>query len=206
MRWRAHYWDAGIRHIVALRGDMPGGEAVHAASWRLSPTPPIWWPGCGASAISKSRWRRLSRDPSGGGEPEADLDNLKRKLDAGATRAITQYFFDAGDVSCASWTAAWPPGSPRRSCRASCRSPISPRRRSSPPPAARASRPGSARLFEGLDDDPETRRMVAAVVAAEQVRAAAGQRRGRVPLLHAEPAGTCLCDRAYPRGAAARHG
>ena len=50
----------------------------------------------------------------------ADLDNLKRKLDAGATRAITQYFFDVETIFATS-TGSAPPRSRCRWCRASCR-------------------------------------------------------------------------------------
>ena len=98
----------------------------------------------------------------------SDLDNLKRKIDAGATRAITQFFFDT-DVSCASATAA---------CAAGITVPIVP---GILPVTNFAQMKISAmcgasvpdwlgRLFEGLEDDPETRRMMAAVAAAEQVR------------------------------------
>jgi len=101
--------------------------------------------------------------------PEADLDNLKRKLDAGASRAITQYFFD-GEVYlrfldrclAAGITAPIVPGVLPVSNYAQ---------------AARFSGLCGAtipawltRMFDGTEDDPETRRMVAAVVAAQQVR------------------------------------
>ena len=101
--------------------------------------------------------------------PDADLDNLKRKLDAGATRAITQYFFDT-DVYlrfidrclAAGITAPIVPGIMPVSNFAQ---------------AARFSALCGAsvpawlgRLFEGTEEDPDTRRLVAAVVAAEQVR------------------------------------
>jgi methylenetetrahydrofolate reductase (NADPH) len=101
--------------------------------------------------------------------PEADLDNLKRKIDAGATRAITQYFFEA-DVYlrfldrcvAAGITAPIVPGilpvtnfAQVLKFSAMCGATV---------PA------WLAHLFEGLDDDPETRRMVAAVAAAELVR------------------------------------
>ena len=112
---------------------------------------------------------RLSGNPSAGAEPGADLDNLKRKLDAGATRAITQYFFDAAvylrfldRCLAAGITAPIVPGIMPVSNFAQ---------------AARfsalcgASVPDwLARMFEGTEDDPEIRRMVAAVAAAEQVR------------------------------------
>ncbi len=101
--------------------------------------------------------------------PAHDLDNLKRKLDAGATRAITQYFFDAGlfldfiDRAAASGvTASIVPG-------------IMPVANFAQ--AARFSALcGTAvpdwlgTMFEGTEDEPEIRRTVAAVVAAEQVR------------------------------------
>jgi methylenetetrahydrofolate reductase (NADPH) len=100
---------------------------------------------------------------------EADLDNLKRKLDAGATRAITNYFFDA-DVFlrfldrclAAGITAPIVPGI----------MPVSNFAQAVKfSEMCGASVPDwMARLFEGTEDDPETRRIVAAVTAAEQVR------------------------------------
>lgn len=89
------YWDEGIRHIVALRGDPPRGTA------RYEP-----FPGGFDYAVDLVAGLRavapfeISVAAYPEGHPEApsaafDLDNLKRKLDAGATRAITQFFFDA---------------------------------------------------------------------------------------------------------------
>ncbi len=89
------YWQAGVRHIVALRGDPPEGIGE-----RYKPYP-------GGYAFAGDLVRGLRRvadfEISVAAFPEthpeaqsaeSDLDNLKRKLDAGATRAITQYFFD----------------------------------------------------------------------------------------------------------------
>ncbi len=88
------YWEAGVRHIVALRGDPPAGASEY------TPHP-------GGYAQAEDLVRGLKRigdfDISVGAYPEghpaavsaeADLDFLKRKIDAGANRAITQYFFD----------------------------------------------------------------------------------------------------------------
>ena len=126
--------------------------------------------------------------------PEADLDNLKRKLDAGATRAITQYFFDdavylrfldrclAAGITAPIVPGIMPVSNFAQAARFSA--------------MCGASVPGwLARLFEGTDDDPETRRMVGIVVGGRAGAPAAGQRGGRVPLLHAEPAGPDLRDR-----------
>lgn len=88
------YWEAGVRHIVALRGDPPpadGGSFV--------PHPEGY--GCAADLVAGLKARH-DFDISVAAYPEvhpealsaeADLDNLKRKLDAGASRAITQFFF-----------------------------------------------------------------------------------------------------------------
>jgi methylenetetrahydrofolate reductase (NADPH) len=91
------YWQAGIRHIVALRGDPPGG-----AGGQYEPHP-------GGYAYANDLIAGLKRlhdfEISCAAYPEthpqalsadADLENLKRKIDAGATRALTQFFFDAG--------------------------------------------------------------------------------------------------------------
>ncbi|WP_408591676.1 methylenetetrahydrofolate reductase [NAD(P)H] [Novosphingobium sp.] len=88
------YWDVGVRHIVALRGDPPpqaGGSFVAHPDGYAS-----------AAELVAGLRRRHDFDVSVAAYPEvhpeavsaqADLDNLKRKLDAGATRAITQFFF-----------------------------------------------------------------------------------------------------------------
>ncbi len=162
------YWDAGVRHIVALRGDVPGGGAY-------APHPG----GYAYAADMVAGLRRIADfEISVAAYPEthpaavsaeADLDNLKRKLDAGATRAITNYFFDA-DVFlrfldrclAAGITAPIVPGimPVTNFAQAAKFSEL-----------CGASVPDwLARLFEGTEDDPETRRIVAAVTAAEQVR------------------------------------
>jgi methylenetetrahydrofolate reductase (NADPH) len=163
------YWQAGVRHIVALRGDPPAGAE------RYEPHP-------GGYAQAEDLVRGLKRigdfEISVGAYPEvhpaavsaeADLDFLKRKIDAGATRAITQYFFDAevylrflDRCLAAGITVPIVPGIMPVTNFASVQ------RFSA---MCGASVPDwMGQLFEGLDDDAETRRMVAAVVAAEQVR------------------------------------
>jgi methylenetetrahydrofolate reductase (NADPH) len=163
------YWEAGVRHVVALRGDPPAGAAGY------EPHP-------GGYAQAEDLVRGLRRvaefEISVGAYPEthpaarsadADLDFLKRKLDAGATRAITQYFFEAEVFlrfldRCAAAGINVPivPGILPVSNFAQVK-------RFSE--MCGASVPGwMGRLFEGLEEDAETRRMVAAVVAAEQVR------------------------------------
>ena len=122
------YWEAGIRHIVALRGDPPGGVGTATRRIRAAtPTPPIWSPGCSKVADFEISVAAYPETHPEARSADHDLDNLKRKLDAGATRAITQFFFDV-DLFLRFRDRA-----PRRrhracrSCPASCRSPISPR-------------------------------------------------------------------------------
>jgi len=89
-----NYWTAGVRHIVALRGDPPDEVA------RFSPHPD----GYRHAADLVAGLRRVAHfQISVGAYPEVhpeaasasdDLDNLKRKIDAGASQAITQFFFD----------------------------------------------------------------------------------------------------------------
>ncbi|MES2713353.1 MAG: methylenetetrahydrofolate reductase [NAD(P)H] [Pseudomonadota bacterium] len=163
------YWDAGVRHIVALRGDAPAGQDTY------QPHP-------GGYAYATDLVRGLKRiadfEISVAAYPEGhpgassasdDLENLKRKIDAGATRAITQYFFDTDTYlrfldrcGAAGITVPVVPGilpvtnfAQVVKFSAMCGTNV---------PA------WMARLFEGLDEDAETRRMVATVVAAEQVR------------------------------------
>jgi methylenetetrahydrofolate reductase (NADPH) len=163
------YLAAGVRHIVALRGDPPAGATEYTSH-----------PGGYAQAEDLVRGLRkiADFDISVGAYPEthpaatsaqADLDFLKRKIDAGATRAITQYFFDT-DIylrfldRCAAAGITLPivPGI----------LPVSNFKQVQKFSAmCGASVPAwMARLFDGLEEDAETRRMVAAVVAAEQVR------------------------------------
>ena len=89
------YWEAGVRHIVALRGDAPAGAE------RYEPHPDGY---AYAADLVEGLARIAPFEISVAAYPEThptalsadhDLDNLKRKIDAGATRAITQYFFDA---------------------------------------------------------------------------------------------------------------
>lgn len=162
------YWDQGIRHIVALRGDAPAGTVEY------QPHPDGF--AYGADLVAGLR-RLADFDISVAAYPEmhpeaksadADLDNLKRKADAGATRAITQFFFDADDYLrfrdrcvAAGIGVAIVPG-------------ILPITRF-PQVTRFAARCGAripdwlAERFAGLDDDPDTRRLIAANVAIEQV-------------------------------------
>jgi methylenetetrahydrofolate reductase (NADPH) len=168
------YWRHGIRHMVALRGDLPG----------------VATPGVGTPGIAEPRGYAYASDlvrglaavapfeisvaayPEGhpeSGTVDADLENLQRKIDAGARRAITQFFFDIDLFlryrdRCAARGISAPivPG-------------ILPITRF-PQLLRFAGRCGASipdwlrRRFEGLDDDPETRRMIAAHVAIEQVQ------------------------------------
>lgn len=88
------YWQAGVRHIVALRGDPPQGVAgyvPHPEGYRYSCELVAGLRALHDFEISVAAFPEKHPDsPSF----EADLDYLKRKIDAGATRAITQYFFD----------------------------------------------------------------------------------------------------------------
>lgn len=162
------YWEAGVRHIVALRGDVPGGGdyVPHPDGYAYAADLVAGLKRIADFEISVAAYPEVHPTAL---SPEADLDNLKRKLDAGATRAITNYFFEAETYLrfldrclAAGITAPIVPGIMPVSNFAQ---------------AARFSAMCGAsvpawlgHLFEGLDEDHETRRMVAAVVAAEQVR------------------------------------
>jgi methylenetetrahydrofolate reductase (NADPH) len=88
------YWHAGIRHIVALRGDPPAGASRYAPHPAGYARPADLVSGLKRVAdfeISVAAYPEIHPEAE---SAAADLDNLKRKLDAGATRAITQFFFD----------------------------------------------------------------------------------------------------------------
>jgi methylenetetrahydrofolate reductase (NADPH) len=162
------YWEAGVKHIVALRGDPPSGEAFapHPDGYAYAADLVAGLREVADFEISVAAYPEVHPQAL---SAEADLDNLKRKLDAGATRAITQVFFDNAAylkfldrALAAGITAPIVPGimpvtnfAGAQKFAAGCGTIV----------------PGwMADLFDGLDDDIETRRMVAAATAAEQVR------------------------------------
>jgi methylenetetrahydrofolate reductase (NADPH) len=162
------YWQVGVRHIVALRGDVPGGGdyVPHPNGYAYAADLVAGLKRIANFEISVAAYPEVHPTAL---SPEADLDNLKRKLNAGATRAITNYFFEAGTYLrfldrclAAGITAPIVPGI----------MPVSNFAQAVKFSAACGiSVPGwLGHLFEGLEKDHETRRMVAAVVAAEQVR------------------------------------
>jgi methylenetetrahydrofolate reductase (NADPH) len=162
------YWDAGVRHIVALRGDPPPNQAYepHPGGYHYAADLVAGLRKVADFEISVAAYPEVH---PGASSPVADLENLKRKLDAGATRAITQYFFDTStylrflDLCLAAGIKApivpgiMPVSNFAQAVKfsAMCGTKV----------------PGwMARLFDGTEDDPETRRMVGMVIAAEQVR------------------------------------
>ncbi|MSO90262.1 MAG: methylenetetrahydrofolate reductase [Acetobacteraceae bacterium] len=162
------YWEVGIRHIVALRGDPPPGTeyAPHPGGYAYAADLVAGLKRIADFDISVAAYPEVHPQAR---SPESDLDNLKRKLDAGANRAITQYFFDAATYlrfleKClaAGITAPVVPGI----------MPVSNFAQAAKFSAmCGASVPEwLAHIFEGLEEDLETRRMVAATIAAEQVR------------------------------------
>jgi methylenetetrahydrofolate reductase (NADPH) len=160
------YWDAGVRHIVALRGDPPevgaryqphpGGYANAAELVKgLKNVAPF--------ELSVAAYPEVHPDSDC---PESDLDNLLRKIDAGADRAITQFFFSADSffgfrdkVAAIRPDVEVVPGILPVSNVATTR--------------RFAGQCGASipdwmdRLFEGLDELPQARQLVAATVAGE---------------------------------------
>jgi len=163
------YWDAGVRHIVALRGDPQDGIGT-----KFCPHPE----GYANSAALVAGIKRIadfevsvSAYPESHPESasvEADIDVLQGKIEAGATRAITQFFFEndiylrfldkvrARGIDIPIIPGIVPVQSFKQTARFA-------KQAGATVPQWLADR------FEGLDDDPQTRRLVAATVAAEQV-------------------------------------
>jgi len=163
------YAQAGVRHIVALRGDPPDG-----AGERYQPHPGGYR---NAAHLVAGIKRQADIEVSVSAYPEkhpdspsvaADIDMLKAKVDAGASRAITQFFFENGlyfryldRVRASGINIPIVPGilpvqnfKQTRTFAARCGASI---------PAWLAER------FDGLDEDAATRKLIAAAVAAEQV-------------------------------------
>jgi len=169
------YWDAGIRHIVALRGDPPSGMggrySAHPGGYANAAALVAGLKKIGDFQISVAAYPEKHPDSA---DDQADLDNLKRKVDAGADRCITQFFFEADDYL----------RFRDRAAAAGIRVPIVPGIMpvSNFQSVARiAGLCGSkvpawlAHMFEGLDDDVETRRMIAATVAGDLCRRLQGE-------------------------------
>jgi methylenetetrahydrofolate reductase (NADPH) len=163
------YRDAGIRRIVALRGDPPEGAGKpfqpHPEGYRNAADLVSGISKLGSFDISVAAYpEKHPQSP----DWATDIDNLKRKLDAGATRAITQMFFDNADffrfverARAAGITAPIVPGiQPIHSFKqisgfaARCGASIP---------------PWLGERFAGLEEDPETHALVASAVASEQV-------------------------------------
>ncbi|MBX7532964.1 methylenetetrahydrofolate reductase [Qipengyuania sp. 1XM1-15A] len=88
------YWDEGVRHIVALRGDAPDGSGTytpHPGGYENAADLIAGLKKVADFEISVAAYPEVHPDSP---DRQADLDNLKRKFDAGATRAITQFFFE----------------------------------------------------------------------------------------------------------------
>ncbi len=162
------YWDIGVRHIVALRGDPPAGVGAkyepHPDGYQTSADLVAGIKRIGDFEITVSAYPEK--------HPEAmsfdqDIDALKAKIDAGATRAITQFFFEndcylryldkvrGRGIDIPIVPGLVPVQNFKQTASFATRTGAS-------VPAWLASR------FEGLEDDPATRRLVAAAVAAEQ--------------------------------------
>jgi len=163
------YWDAGIRHIVALRGDPPPGSdgfVPHPDGYATSTELVAGLKRIADFEVSVGCYPEIHPDSS---SSRMELEYLRQKVDAGAERAISQYFFDT-DVFMRFLDRARSVG---------IDVPVVPgvlpvvsftqvKRFSQ---ACGASIPAwMADLFDGLEDDPGTRKLVAASIAVEQCR------------------------------------
>lgn len=164
-----HYWDEGIRHIVALRGDAPDGQGAyrpHPDGYANAVELIAGLKRVADFEISVAAYPEVHPDSP---DRQADLDNLRAKFDAGATRAITQFFFDPecffdfrDRAAAAGIEGEIVPGiMPVLSFAAVQRM---------------SGLCGTAipdwmeGLFDGLDDRPEARQLVSATIAAELCR------------------------------------
>ncbi|WP_300973807.1 methylenetetrahydrofolate reductase [NAD(P)H] [Sphingomonas sp. LHG3406-1] len=160
------YWDAGVRHIVALRGDPPEegrAYAPHRDGYADAAELVAGLRKVAPFEISVACYPEVHPEASC---PDSDLDNLKRKIDAGATRAISQFFFSADNffrfrdrAAAAGIQAEIVPGILPVSNVAQTR--------------RFAGQCGAAipewmdAMFEGLDSLPAARQLIAATIAAE---------------------------------------
>jgi methylenetetrahydrofolate reductase (NADPH) len=163
------YWEVGVRHVVALRGDPAGGLGTsyeaHPGGYRQSCDLVAGLKRIGDFEISVSAYPEKHPEAA---SLDADIDALKAKVDCGADRAITQFFFDndlyfryLDRVRARGIDIPIVPGIlPVQNFKQA---------------ASFASKTGAsvpewlAHRFDGLDEDVETRRLIAAAVTAEQV-------------------------------------
>ncbi|MEL7450037.1 MAG: methylenetetrahydrofolate reductase [Pseudomonadota bacterium] len=164
------YWDAGVRHLVALRGDPPQGSTEyvpHPEGYAYAADLVAGLRQVADFEISVAAYPEVHPQAP---DAQFDLENLKRKIDAGASRAITQFFFEndcylrfrdkaaAAGIDVPIVPGLLPVTSFTRlksfagMCGASVPSWLEHR-------------------FEGLDDDANTRQLIAATTAIEQVQA-----------------------------------
>ncbi|CAI0870914.1 methylenetetrahydrofolate reductase [Serratia proteamaculans] len=157
------YWNSGIRHIVALRGDLPpgGGKPDMYATDLVALLKDV-----GDFDISVAAYPEVHPEAK---SPQADLINLKRKIDAGANRAITQFFFDvesylrfrdrcvATGIDVEIVPGILPVSNFKQLQRFATMTNVR-------VPSWMTS------MFEGLDDDAETRKMVGANIAMDMVK------------------------------------
>ena len=163
------YWEIGVRHIVALRGDPQTGVgtkyAAHPGGYATSSDLVAGIKKIAPFQISVGGYPEIHPESA---SLQADIDTLKRKVDAGADRIITQFFFDNAQFlrfvercrAAGIWCPILPGVVPIHNFKQI---------------AGFGTKTGVdipswlARKFDGLDDDPGTTHLVAAAVAAEQV-------------------------------------
>ena len=163
------YWDAGVRHVVALRGDHAGGLGTpyepHADGYHQTSDLVAGLKRIGDFEVTVSAYPEKHPEAA---SLDADIDALQKKVDAGATRAITQFFFDndvyfryldkvrARGIEIPILPGIVPVQNFKQTANFA-------RKTGASVPQWLADR------FEGLEDDVATRRLVAAAVCAEQV-------------------------------------
>ena len=145
------YWNNGIRHIVALRGDLPPGSGkpdMYAADL-VTLLKEV-----GDFDISVAAYPEVHPEAK---SAQADLLNLKRKVEAGANRAITQFFFDVESYLRFRDRCVLPVSNFKQAKKfadmTNVRIPV-----------------WMSKMFEGLDNDAETRQLVGANIAMDMVK------------------------------------
>ncbi len=163
------YWDEGVKHIVALRGDMPEvgtSYAPHPDGYQNAADLVAGLRDIGDFDISVAGYPDMHPESA---NLAADLENLKRKVDAGATRIITQFFFETDqyfryldhvrsygiDVPVVPGILPVTNVAQLKNFAAGCGTAVP---------------QWLSDLFEGLDERPDTRKLVAATVAGEMCR------------------------------------